>query len=98
VEIEAVGRRERAKSLRQVAYRLVGLETHDFRDPGVFTHEGRHGPLGDVDQLRVGMAPGEGPNERGGQQDVADRAEPDQENAQHAANVSVALPGFASRV
>ena len=93
-----MGGRERAEALRQVPHGLVGLEAHDLRDAGMLTDEGGHGPLGDADQLRVGMAPGEGPDERRGQQDVADRAEADQENAQHAANVSLALPGFASRV
>jgi hypothetical protein len=98
MEVQAVGGRERAQAVRQVPHRLVGLEAHDLCDAGMFADEGSHGPLGDAHQLRVGMAPGQGPDERRGQKDVADRAEADQENAQHAANVSLALPGFASRV
>ena len=93
-----MGGPERAEALRQVPHRLVGLEAHHLRDAGMFTHERSHGAFGDVDELRVGMAPGDGPDERRSQQDVADRAETDEKNTQHAANVSLALPGFASRV
>jgi hypothetical protein len=98
MEVESVRGGERAQPRGQVLHRLVGRETHDFRHVGMLADEGRHRLLGDAYQLRVGMAPGEGPDERGGQQDVANRAEADEENAQHAANVSLALPGFASRV
>ena len=87
-----------AQALRQVRERFAGREADDGGYARMFTHERSHRSFGDENQLGSGMAPGEGPDERRGQQDVADGAEADQENAQHAGNVSLALPAFASRV
>ena len=87
-----------AEAPRQVRERLVGRETHDVGYARMVTHERGHRSFRNENQLRTGMAPGEGPDERRGQQDVADGAEADQEDAQHAGNVSLALPAFASRV
>jgi len=65
--------------------RLLRLERHDFGDVGVVGDERRHGALRHVHELRLGVAAGERAHERRGEQDVADGAEPDEENAQHVA-------------
>ncbi len=69
----------------EVADRLARLERHDVGQVGVVGHERRHGALRHVHEPRLRVTTGERAHERRGQQDVADGAESDQENAQHAA-------------
>src|SRR2546429_516026 len=69
----------------EVTDRLAGLERHDLGEVRVVGHERRHGALCHVHELRLGVTGRERAHERRGQQDVADRAEADQEDAQHVA-------------
>ena len=92
VQVETVRGAERAEPPGEVTQRLAGLEGHDAREIGVVGDERGHGPLGDVDQLGLGVAAAEGAHERRRQQDVPDGAEAHQQNGQHAANVSARCP------
>jgi hypothetical protein len=51
--------------------RFVRLEGYDLRDVRVVGHERRHRALGDVDQVGVGVATAQRPDERGGEEHVA---------------------------
>ena len=90
--------REGAEAPGEVTDRFIGLEGDDRGEVRVIGDERYHRPLGDVDELRVGVAARQSPDKRRGEEDVADGTEAHQEDAQHAANVSLTLPGFASRV
>src|SRR6266568_629301 len=87
MQIEAVRRLRTAEVPGQVRERFVRFERDHLREVRVVGHERRHRALGDVDQLRIGVAAAQHPDERGGEEDVADGAEADEEDAQHAANV-----------
>ena len=85
MQVEPVGRRQCPQPPGQVAQRLIRLERHDFPDVRVVGDERRHGALRHVHELRLGVTAGERAHERRGEQDIADGAEPDEEDAQHAA-------------
>jgi len=51
----------------------------------VVGHQRRHGALRHVHELRFRVSPGEGSHQRRRQQDVADGAEPDEQDAEHVA-------------
>ena len=97
MKIEPERRRVLPDPVRQVPQGLVRLEGDDVGEGRVIGDERRHGTLGHEHELRAGMAPGHRPDERSRQEHIADGAEANEEDAQHAANVSLALPGFASR-
>ena len=95
-QVEAVRGLQGTQAAGEMRDRFVGLERDDLRQMRVVGDEGRHRSLGDIDQLRVGVAAPQRPDERRGEQDVADGAEANEEDAQHAGQCSPALPGFAS--
>src|SRR5204862_2549952 len=69
------------------------LERHDFPEMRVVGDERRHGALRHEHELGLGVAAGERAHERRGEQDIADGAEPDEEDAQHAAKQVLRCPG-----
>src|SRR5439155_13608780 len=97
VEIESVGGRERAEAPGEVTDRFIGLESDDRGEVRVIGDERYHGPLGDVDELCVGVAARQCPDERRGAENGANGTDAHPEDAQHVAKVSLALPGSASR-
>ena len=66
---------------------FAGLERHDVRQVGIVGDERGHRPLGDEDEPRVRVARPQHSHEGGGQQDVADGAEANEEDARHAKKV-----------
>src|SRR5207237_4198383 len=62
------------------------------REMRVLDHERRHRALGHEIQFRFGIAAPQRAHEWSGEEDVADGAEPDAQNAQHAANVVARCP------
>src|SRR6266850_4795088 len=92
VQVEPVRRPERAQPAREVGDPLVRLELDDPVEVRILDQQRRQGALGDEIQLRVGMTPVQRAHERSGEEDVADGAEPDAQDAQHAANVVLRCP------
>ncbi|PYP59373.1 MAG: PglZ domain-containing protein [Gemmatimonadetes bacterium] len=68
------------------------LELDDLVEVRILDHQRRHRALGDEIQLGVGMAPVQCAHEGSGEEDIADGAEPDAQDAQHAANVVARCP------
>jgi len=87
MQIEPLRRVEGGEPPRERADRLSGLERHDIRQMGIVGNERGHRPLGDEDEPRVRVARPQHSHEGGGQQDVANRAEPDEEETRHAKKV-----------
>ena len=96
MQVQPVRRPEAPQPPGEMADRLAGLEGNDLGEVRVVGDERGHRALRHVDQLRLGVAPGERPHQGGGEQDVADGAEAHHEDAQHGAKATAALPRFAS--
>src|SRR5881396_1856540 len=77
---------------REIRDALMRRELDHLREMGILDHERRHHLLGHEIQLGVGMAPVQRAHEGSGEEDVADGAEPDAHNTQHAANVVARCP------
>src|SRR6266550_4626927 len=92
VQVEPVRRPEGPQPAGEVGDSLLRLELDDPVQIRVFDDQRRHRPLGDEIQLGVGMAPVQRAHEGSGEENVADGAEPDAQDAQHAANVLARCP------
>ena len=90
VQVETVRGPERPQPAGEVADRLVRLQAHHVVDVRVVRDEGDHGLLRDVDDPRLGVPAPQRAGEGRGEQDVADGAEAHEQDAQHAANSSLA--------
>src|SRR6185295_1944169 len=83
---------ERAQLPREVGDALILAERDHAGEMGVLDHEPCHSSLRDEIQLGFGMAPVQRAHEGSGEEDVADGAESDAQDAQHAANVVARCP------
>src|SRR6266550_2772482 len=92
VQIQPMRGPECPQPAREVGDSLLGAELDDAGQMRILDDERRHRPLGDEIQLGVGMAPVQRAHEGSGEEDVADGAEPDAQDAQHAANVLARCP------
>lgn len=87
VQVESPRRREGGEAPRERPDRFAGLQRYDVRQVRVVRDEWSHGVFRDEDELRVGVAGPQHSHERGGQQDVADGGEADEEETRHAKKV-----------
>src|SRR6185295_10388728 len=83
---------ERAQLPREVGDALILAERDHAGEMGVLDHEPCHSSLRDEIQLGFGMAPVQRAHEGSGEKNVADGAESDAQDAQHAANVVARCP------
>jgi len=97
VQVEPVRRPERGEPRRQMAHRLARLQGDDVGEVGVVGDERRHRPLGHEYEARPGVAFAQRTHQRCGEQHVADGAEADEQDRQHAANVRVRCPASPPR-
>ena len=97
MQVESVVRFPLPDAVGKVPDRLVRLERKDVVQRGMVGNERCHVPLRGKRQRRLGVAPIQGTKQRRGEQDVADRAEPDDEDSQHESQCRAALLRPASR-